>query len=440
MRYTKEGWRFLTWLRARLHQLQAQTSGHTPDNSGVRLVFVQFGDYSEAFHRLREPAGAETYYAQRYTIDFVAELAAGGSVEAVTVVTFSRDEELTELLPRLSTAGVKLYVEGQPARHAELIRLVEQQRPTHLIISAPIVPLMRWGLASGIPVLPLFADSFRGDGLRQQVRNARLAYVLNDPRIRYVANHNLAAALELERIGVEPSKILPYDWPAVVSPHEFPAKQAPASDRPFRLIYVGQVSEAKGVGDLIHALVELNRVGKACTLTIVGQTLDPSLSALSEQLGVADQVRFLGTRAHDEVSEAMREHDAVVVPSRHEYPEGLPMTLYEGLCSRTPLIVSDHPMFALRIRAYENALVFAAGSPSALAASVLELASDAALYQRLSENAESAADGYLCPLKWDRLITSWLDPVHGDDIQQHRLDEALAELPLDHDGNPSAQV
>lgn len=116
------------------------------------------------------------------------------------------------------------------------------------------------------------------------------------------------------------------------------------------------------------------------------------------------------------------------------------MTLYEGLCSRTPLIVSDHPMFALRIRAHENALVFTAGSPTALARSVLELASDAALYRRLSLNAESAADGYLCPLKWDRLITSWLDPVHGDDIQQHRLDEALAALPLDHDGNPSAPV
>lgn len=440
MRYTKEGLRFLTWLRERLFQLQTQTAGHTPDNSGVRLVFVQFGDFSEAYHRLREQAGEETYYAQRYTIDFVTDLAAGGTVEAVTVVTFSRDEALTQLAPRLSTAGVKLYVEGQGARHSELVRVVEQQRPTHLIISAPIVPLMRWGLAAGIPVLPLFADSFRGHGLRQQVRNARLAYVLNDPRIRYVANHNLAAALELERIGVEPSKILPYDWPAVDSPREHTPKSAPPKNRPFRLLYVGQVSEAKGVGDLIRALVELNTAGKLCALTVIGQVLEPSLVELAGELGVATQVDFLGTQAHDEVAAAMRSHDAVVVPSRHEYPEGLPMTLYEGLCSRTPLIVSDHPMFALRIRGGDNALVFEAGSASALATSVLTLASDAALYERLSRNAESAADGYLCPLKWDRLITSWLDPAHGENIDQHRLEETLAAETSERALEPGAPV
>jgi glycosyltransferase involved in cell wall biosynthesis len=428
MRYTKEGWRLLTWLRGRLFELQEQSEGHTPDNSGVRLVFVQYGDFSEAYHRLREQAGEETYYAQRYTIDYVAELAAGGSVEAVTVVTFSRDEALTQLAPRLFTAGVKLY-DDTGTRHDDLIRVVEQRHPTHLIISAPIVPLMRWGLSKELPVLPLFADSFRGQGLRQQVRNARLAYVLNDPRIRYVANHNLAAALDLERIGVEPSKILPYDWPAVDSPREHTPKSAPPADRPFRLIYVGQVSEAKGVGDLIRALVELNAAHKPCTLTVIGQVVEESLPALATELGVADQVNFMGTQAHDEVAAAMREHDVVVVPSRHEYPEGLPMTLYEGLCSRTPLIVSDHPMFALRIRSGENALVFQAGSPVELAASVLSLASDAALYERLSHNAESAADGYLCPLKWDRLITSWLDPAHGEDIDQHRLDEALAAGP-----------
>jgi glycosyltransferase involved in cell wall biosynthesis len=440
MRYTREGWRLLTWLRERLFQVQTQTAGHTPENSGVRLVFVQFGDFSEAYLRLREQSGEETYYAQRYTIDYVTELAAGGTVEAVTVITFSRDEELTQLAPRLFTAGVKLYVDGQPARHSELVRVVEQQRPTHLIISAPIVPLMRWGLAGGIPVLPLFADSFRGNGLRQQVRNARLAYVLNDPRIRYVANHNLAAALELERIGVEPSKILPYDWPAVDSPREHTPKLAPPRDRPFRLVYVGQVSEAKGVGDAIRALVELNTAGKPCALTVIGQVMEPTLVELAAELGVASQVSFLGTQAHDEVAAAMRAHDAVVVPSRHEYPEGLPMTLYEGLCSRTPLIVSDHPMFALRIRGGDNALVFQAGSPSALAASVLELSSDGALYERLSRNAESAADGYLCPLKWDRLITSWLDPARGEDIDQHRLDETLASATGERALEPGAPV
>jgi glycosyltransferase involved in cell wall biosynthesis len=427
MQYTSEGWRLLTTLRARVHEKLGKTPVTTrgTGRGQARVVFVQYGDYSDAYNRLQQPGGDETYYAQRYTIDFVAQLAESHAVDCITVVTFSRNEPLTELAPRLRTAGVDLYPESGGARHNELIRAVEKLDPTHLIVSAPIVPLMRWGLGQGIPVLPLFADSFRGTGLRNQVRNLRLAYVLNDPRIRYVANHNLAASLELARIGVSANKIVPYDWPAVTSPKEFPAKTAPTGEHPFKLVYVGQVNEQKGVGDLIHAVAELTRSGQQTVLNIIGARYDESLPDLAKQLGVADRVTFLGTRTHPEVRRAMRESDAVVVPSRHEYPEGLPMTLYEGLCARTPLIVSDHPMFKLRIKAYENALVFAAGSPAALAARVRELSSDPDLYQRLSQNAERAAEGYLCPLKWDRLIAAWLDPQSSSDIDRHRLADSV---------------
>lgn len=437
MRYAREGFQLLTRLRARLLERSLKRGGHPPASrapaddaaqrkpAGMRLVFVQFGDYGDAYRRLRQPGGKETYYAQRYTIDYVAKLAHSRAVESVTVVTFSHDEPLNELSPRLFSAGVDLYPKGAAARHDDLIRQVLQLQPTHLVVSAPIVPLLRWGLSQGIAVLPLFADSFQGHGLRQKLRNLRLAYVLNDPRIRYVANHNLAASLELARIGVEPEKILPYDWPAVVSPKDQRAKKAPSADRPFELVYVGQVSELKGVGDLLHALVDLQRAGQRCTLKVIGEVKDPALLTTAKELGVGAQVRFLGTRPHPEVRRAMRDADAVVVPSHHDYPEGLPMTLYEGLCSRTPLIVSDHPMFALRIEPGINALVFEAGSHEALAARVLELASDAQLYERLSRNAESAAEGYLCPLKWDRLIAAWLDPTHAEAIEGHSLPESV---------------
>ncbi|HEX5660788.1 MAG TPA: glycosyltransferase family 4 protein [Polyangiales bacterium] len=410
----------MTWLRERIHEVTATEPQHTA-SSGVRLVFVQYGDYSEAYGRLIEQNGAENYYAQRYTLDFVAELARSERVSSVTVVTFSRDEALQELAPGLRTAGLELYPQGGASRHKEMIRLVASLDPTHLIVSAPIVPLLRWGMEQEIPVLPLFADSFRGDDLRTQVRNARLAFVLNDPRIRFVANHNLAASLDLARIGVIDSKIVPYDWPAVDSPAHNPAKQAPTGERGIKLLYVGMVCEAKGVGDLLRAVAELVRGELDVTLDVIGQSRDGAMQALCAELQLEGRVRFLGMRPHAEVRRAMREADVVVVPSRHEYPEGLPMTLYEGLCSRTPLVVSDHPMFQLRIRDDENALVFRAGDPSSLAARVRQLIAETKLYERLSENAVQAAEGYLCPLKWDRLIEAWLDPAHGAEIQSNLL-------------------
>lgn len=424
MRLIAKSFQSLATVRERLYRQRHAKRG---SSAPFRIVFVQFGDFEEAYARLHSEGGREDYYAQRYTVEYVAQLAQRPQVETTTVVTFSGDHERTELAPGLWTSGAWLYPEGEKPRYEALIRKVEEARPTHLIVVAPIVPLIRWALARGIAVMPLFADSFRGAGWRTALRNMQLSYVLNDPRIEYVANHNLAAALDLARIGVLESKVLPYDWPVVTSPRVHAAKSAPPRDRAFRLVYVGTVDESKGVGDLLRALALLRDRGFSCHATIIGWCIDDAMPRLSRELGLSGQVSFLGKRPHEEVLFAMRSHDAVVVPSRHEYPEGLPMTLYEALCSRTPLVVSDHPMFALRIRDGENALVFRAADPAALAARIEQLAQSPALYRALSERAEQAADGYLCPLKWDRLISGWLAPEQPHELDRYRLSCAIEQ-------------
>lgn len=118
----------------------------------------------------------------------------------------------------------------------------------------------------------------------------------------------------------------------------------------------------------------------------------------------------------------MREHDAVLVPSHWSYPEGLPMTLYEALCTRTPLITSDHPMFALKIRNLYNALVFPERNTDALAECVDKLMSSPELYAKLSLRAEDAAEGYLCPLKYHQLISAFLDPAERVKLRKYSLE------------------
>ena len=115
------------------------------------------------------------------------------------------------------------------------------------------------------------------------------------------------------------------------------------------------------------------------------------------------------------VLETMRTHDAVLVPSRHEYPEGLPITIYEALCTWTPVVASDHPMFRQRLVPDRNALVFEASKPASLAAAVARLMTDPALYRSLSKVGGEAAENYLCPLKWHDLIDTWLRGGAEDD-------------------------
>ena len=351
--------------RRPLHIDCAPVTDLTELNPSTRLLFVQYGDYLEAAVRFAE-GGGETYAAQRYTVDFVGELAK--RLERVTVLTFSRDYPLQQAPNGVYCEGVELYPTGRRSRHLELIRAAAAEQPSHMIVVAPLLPLISWGLASRKQVLPLFADSFHAEGLKERVKAKALAWTLNRRAIDWVSNHNLAASLDLQRIGVSPEKILPFDWPAEVVRSDLPPKTAPRR-RAFRLIYVGTMIASKGVGDAIHAVAALRESGREVELSLVGSESE-EFRTLVDELGLGSSVRFLGRQPHDRIVPLMNEHDAVLIPSRHEYPEGLPMTIFEGLCSRSPVIVSDHPMFAIRMRNGENCLTFEASSPLSLANSI----------------------------------------------------------------------
>jgi glycosyltransferase involved in cell wall biosynthesis len=395
-----------------LNRLRASVSGRAAVRTAkavkTRLTMVQYGDYAEAYHRFAA-GGAETYYAQRYTVGHMSQLARSPHIEDVTIIHVDGVRAAERLDNGITSIGMKLYEGDKPARFDELVALVAARQPTHLVVASPIIPLLKWGLDRKLRVLPLLADSFRQSGTKAFLKAQLLALTLGAPAIELVANHSIAAALDLVRIGVPADKVAPFDWPAVISPHAKPAKQAPSPTRRWRILYVGMLMETKGVGDVIRAVRLLRDRDIACSLTLIGGGETDRFRRLTEELNLADNVEFAGRRPHDVVMQEMHDHDVLVVPSRHEYPEGLPMTLYEGLCSRTPLVVSDHPMFALRMRDGVNCVVFPERDAAALAAAIVRLRDDRQLYEQLSRDAEKHAEEYLCPLKWDRLITAFVD-------------------------------
>lgn len=407
---------------------QATRSGNplrslAPEIPSVRLTILQYGDYAEASARL-SAGGAETYYAQNYTVEFIADLARRPQVENVTVVNFGADREKGNS-SGVNTHGVRLYAPDARPRLDEVLQVIKQSDPTHLIVAAPIAPVIRWGLSAGVKVLPLFADSFRGGGLRGWIRAKRLASLLNRREIAFVANHNLAASLDLARIGVAKKKILPFDWPELIDVSAYASKSAPSENDAFKVLYVGQISVEKGVADAIRALSILRSGGRNFRMTLIGSGDIDGMAAIAEREGVADLASFLGRKPHPEVLAMMRNHDAVIVPSHHAYPEGLPMTIYEALCVRTPLVVSDHPMFALRIRDGSEALVHKERDPKSIAAALSRLATDSLLYEQLSQQAATSIKGYLCPLKWDKLVEAFISEDAEETLKSLTLDKQL---------------
>jgi glycosyltransferase involved in cell wall biosynthesis len=181
------------------------------------------------------------------------------------------------------------------------------------------------------------------------------------------------------------------------------------------------LSVEKGLGDCLEALVLLGDVG--VTLKVAGGGDIKHWRSVAESLGLAARVEFLGLIAHRQVQRLMREADIVIVPSRHDYAEGLPNTIYEALAARTPLIISDHPAFAGRLENGKDALVFKAADPHALTLCIRTLLADPILYSKISQRSALAHESLYIGLEFSELIQFFLEDPGNQKrwVERHSL-------------------
>lgn len=384
----------------------------------MRLVFIQHGDYREAYGRLAA-GGAENYYAQRCTVDYVGDLA--GRFEHVVVVCVDTARHDPIRLPNgVLTVGMPLY---RGATEDDLLRVVEAHHPTHVILRTPMIAVLQRAIERSWAILPLLADSFDQRGLRTYWRQRKLRGALNHPAVPWVGNHGIAASHSLRRLGVTAAKILPYDVPAPDNPANAAPKEAPSEGEAWRLLYAGSLKWSKGVGDAISALGILRGSGYDAALTVLGDDADGEFQRYAVKSGMAGHVDFKGRVAHGEVLQQMRRHHAVLVPSRHEFPEGIPYVIYDAFCARTPPVTSDHPMLAANIDDGETGMIARAADPSSLASACIRLLTNPDRYRALSQNSAAAWQRLQMKVEWSDVIRRFLEgpQKHAGWLREHCL-------------------
>jgi glycosyltransferase involved in cell wall biosynthesis len=364
------------------------------------ILFVQNGDFAEAYKRFAD-GGVETYRDQRASVNFVAGLA---SEARVTTFAFGANGDRVELAPKLwATGGARKLLDAR-----RISALFEEAKVTHLILRTPHAGFLLEATRRNVPVLPSFADIFYRRGLRGRYRNWKLCRALQKCRAPCFSNHSLNASHSLvEALGLPSEKVVPWDWSKV--PLAGGAKSGVANPHRPSAFFAGTLSENKGVGDCLDAIAILRADGLVLTMSFAGPGNIPDWQERAERLGIAEQVKFLGMIPNAQVRAEMHGHDFVIVPSRYCYPEGLPNTIYEGLASRSALIVSDHPAFAGRLKPENECLVFPAANALALAACLKRATLDTDLYRRLSENASTAHDQLYVGMEWTSLVKAFLD-------------------------------
>jgi glycosyltransferase involved in cell wall biosynthesis len=147
--------------------------------------------------------------------------------------------------------------------------------------------------------------------------------------------------------GVEESKInfrvqaaaLPHDYdPAKVLAHYRDAKIDFSASPLF--LYVGRLSEEKGLKDAFLALKRIRERFPAARLNLVGAgPLKEELAANVRQLGLEGAVSFLGSKDLTAIASLFMTSVALVLPS---YSEPWGLVVNEALSYGCPVVVSDH--------------------------------------------------------------------------------------------------
>lgn len=164
-----------------------------------------------------------------------------------------------------------------------------------------------------------------------------------------------------------------------------------ADDGRFRLLFVGNLLERKGVADLLRAFASPALRERDMELTMAGGGPVDNYRVVAAQLGIADRVTFTGWVSQDDARALMVNANALILPA---YDEGLPLVILEALASGTPVICTPVGSIPEVLEHGATALFVAPGDEAGIAAAIATLSDQpevgrvlsmqgAALYQRL---------------------------------------------------------
>lgn len=152
------------------------------------------------------------------------------------------------------------------------------------------------------------------------------------------------------------------------------------SSTPHQLLFVGNLSERKGVGDLLQALSQPGWDRQRTRVILAGGGDVEGYRRKAERLGLGHWIEWTGWIEREAVAQLMDSADVLVLPS---YDEGLPLVILEALALGLAVVCTPVGEIAHLIKDGEHALFVPPGDPPALARQLQRVLGDEALRQKL---------------------------------------------------------
>ena len=170
----------------------------------------------------------------------------------------------------------------------------------------------------------------------------------------------------------------------------------------FKIGFVGRLSEAKGVANLIEAMGLLVMRGLSVRCFIVGDgELGDQLRDRVAESSLDSHVVFLGRR--DDCQNFLSQVDVCAIPSLWE---GLPLVLLEAFSVGVPVVASACDGMLDVVHSDRNGLLVQPGDSKGLAAAIMHMADDDRLREQIGRQARADYESYY---SFDAWISKYIE-------------------------------
>ena len=184
---------------------------------------------------------------------------------------------------------------------------------------------------------------------------------------------------------------------------------------PFRVMFAGRIERFKGVFDLLKVAVVLQRAhpGRVQFDICGGGSALQELNDAIRSNGLGKVVRTHGTLMRPALLKVYAACHAVIVPTRSDFCEGMPLVCAEAILCHRPVVTSR---LSNAVDVLPDALVIATpDDPQSYADAIQRLLGDAALYERLCAACTELQEQFYDPRT---SLAAAFTTVFGDRVEQ----------------------
>lgn len=153
-----------------------------------------------------------------------------------------------------------------------------------------------------------------------------------------------------------------------------------------RLLFVGNLSDRKGVPELLQALAMPPLVSRPLELILAGGGDTRAYQAMAGRLGLTDRVKFAGWANQEQVAQWMSQADVLVLPS---HDEGLPLVILEALASAVAVVCTPVGEIPHMLQDGVQARFVPPGDVNGLAHTLAAILDDATTRAAIARNGRS---------------------------------------------------